>query len=170
MIRALCSQFISVSGSNLVRSQGAFLHILSYRKYQELMISSSIRTSKHLRDRRAWKKNHDVIGDIVYKKDCRGLARVLTQVFLAYKAHDGVLCTFSTRTSATTAWLAKSSQLSSSRPGQAVRYVREWHGPCITAQLSPGWVTLLQPARQASVSGHLSRLWPHCCLQYSAAK
>ncbi len=36
------------------------------------------------------------------------------------------------------------------------------HGPSITAQISSGWVTLLQPARRASVSGHLSRLLPHC--------
>jgi hypothetical protein len=41
------------------------------------------------------------------------------------KAHDGVLCTFSTRTSAKAAGFARSSQLSSSRPGQAVRSVRE---------------------------------------------
>jgi hypothetical protein len=41
------------------------------------------------------------------------------------KAHDGVLCTFSSRISATAAGLARSSQLSSSRPGQAVRSVRE---------------------------------------------
>jgi hypothetical protein len=40
------------------------------------------------------------------------------------KAHDSVLCKkFSTRTSATAAGIAKSSQLSSPRPGQAVRSV-----------------------------------------------
>ncbi len=40
------------------------------------------------------------------------------------KAQGGFLCTFSTRTSATAAGFAKSSQLSRPRPGQAVRSVR----------------------------------------------
>jgi hypothetical protein len=49
------------------------------------------------------------------------------------KALAGVLSTFSTRTSATAAWFARSSQLSSSRPGQAVRSVMQGrrHGPSI---------------------------------------
>ncbi len=41
------------------------------------------------------------------------------------KAHGGVLCTFSTRTSATAAGFARRSQLSSSRLGQMLRSVRE---------------------------------------------
>jgi hypothetical protein len=41
------------------------------------------------------------------------------------KAPGGVLGTFSTRTSATAAGFARSSQLSNSRPGQAVRSVKE---------------------------------------------
>jgi hypothetical protein len=41
------------------------------------------------------------------------------------------------------------------------------HGPSITTQISPGWVTLLQPARQASVQGHLSSLRPHWTGHYS---
>jgi hypothetical protein len=45
------------------------------------------------------------------------------------KAHDGVLCTFSTRTSATAAGFARSSQLSSS--SGKVRQGRR-HGPSIT--------------------------------------
>ncbi len=44
---------------------------------------------------------------------------------MPYLRDDGVLCTFSTRTSAITAGFARSSQLSSSRPGKAVRSVRE---------------------------------------------
>ncbi len=44
--------------------------------------------------------------------------------YLRDKAHGGVLCTFSTKTSATSAGFAISSQLSSSRPGQAVQSVR----------------------------------------------
>ncbi len=39
-----------------------------------------------------------------------------------------------------------------------------WHGPSITTQISPGFVTLLQSARRASVLGHLSILRPHCYL------
>jgi hypothetical protein len=86
--------------------------------------------------------------------------------FFRDKAHDGVLCTFSTRTSATAAGYARSSQLSSPIPGQAVRSVREGgmdpNGPTsITTQISPVWVTLLQPAMPASVLGQLSSLKPH---------
>jgi hypothetical protein len=40
-------------------------------------------------------------------------------------SYDGVLCTFSTRTSAKAAGFARISQLSSSRLGQAVRSIRE---------------------------------------------
>jgi hypothetical protein len=60
------------------------------------------------------------------QRDGRGLTRVLTHIpALRDIAHDGVLCTFSTRTSATAARFARSSQLNSSRPGQAVRSARE---------------------------------------------
>ncbi len=68
------------------------------------------------------------------------------------KAHDGVLCSFSTRTSATAAWFQwfdRSSPPSSSRTGQADRS-REGGMDPITTQISPGWVTLLQPARSHS--------------------
>jgi hypothetical protein len=57
------------------------------------------------------------------------------------KSHDGVLCTFSNRTSATAAEFAGSSQLSSHRPGQAVRFVME--GPSITTQILPRRVTFM---------------------------
>ncbi len=42
------------------------------------------------------------------------------------------------------------------------------HRPSITTQISPGWVTVLQPARRASLLGHLSshRLQPHWVLSY----
>jgi hypothetical protein len=55
------------------------------------------------------------------------------------------------------------------RPGQAVRTVRQErrHGPSITTQISPGWVPLLQPARRASVLGHLSSIRPHWTGHYS---
>ncbi len=46
------------------------------------------------------------------------------------------------------------------RAGGTVRQGRR-HGPPITKQISPGWVTLLQPARQSSVLGHLSSLRRH---------
>ncbi len=76
---------------------------------------------------------------------------------------EGVLCTFSSRTSATAAGFARSSQLNSelqTRASGAVRQKRR-HGPYISLQISPGWVTLLKPARRASILGHLSSLRPH---------
>ncbi len=80
------------------------------------------------------------------KRDGRSLTRVLTHPFLAWTAHDGVLCTFSYRKSATaisnSSWIATPSlQLSSSRQGK--RYGPSgngaWpHGLSITKQISPG--------------------------------
>ncbi len=73
------------------------------------------------------------------------------------RAQDGVFCTFTTRTSATAAEFARSSQLSSSRPGQAVRSVREGGKDRPSKHKNHlGLVTLLQPTRRASVLGHLS--------------
>ncbi len=46
------------------------------------------------------------------------------------------------------------------RASGSVRQGRR-HGPSITTQISPGGVTLLQPARRASMLGHLSSLRPH---------
>ncbi len=68
--------------------------------------------------------------------------------------------TFNTRTSATAAGFARGSQLSSPRPGQAVRSVRAG-GMYRSSQHKShpaALVTLLQPARRASVLGHLSSL------------
>jgi hypothetical protein len=60
------------------------------------------------------------------QRDNRGLTRVLTPMpSLRDKSHGGVLCTFSSRTLATAAVFARSSPLSSSRPGQAVWSLRE---------------------------------------------
>jgi hypothetical protein len=75
-------------------------------------------------------------------------------------AHGGV----STRKSATAAaGFARSSKLSSPRPGQAARSVMEGGmDRLLQHKISPGWVTLLQPAGRASVLGHLSSLRPHC--------
>jgi hypothetical protein len=82
--------------------------------------------------------------------------------FLRDEAYDGVLCTFSTRTSVTAAGFARSSQLSRSRQGKRYGPSGRRHGRSTTTQISLGWVTLLQPARRASVLGHLSSLLPHC--------
>jgi hypothetical protein len=49
----------------------------------------------------------------------------LTNAFLLDKAPDGVFCPYGTRTCATAAGFARSFQLSSSRPGQAVQSARE---------------------------------------------
>jgi hypothetical protein len=77
---------------------------------------------------------------------------------LRYQAHDDVLCTFSTRTSATAAGSARSLQLSSSRPGQAVRSVREGGMDRLSQHKShlAGLLSSSQPPRRASVLGHLS--------------
>ncbi len=142
--------------------------------------------------------------EVSNQRDGRGLTRVLAPAFLAYKAHDVVLCTFSTRISTAAARFTRSSQLSSSRPGPSVLSVRECgmdrpsqHNctftllkpanvpPCwvislvfglivsnaastkkVGYTLSHGWVTLLWPARRASVLGHLSSLRPHCFQRY----
>ncbi len=75
-----------------------------------------------------------------------------------------VFCVPSTRTSATASWsFATSSQLSGSRPGQAVPSVRE--GPMDRQSQHKGSMGHSPPASQggpASVSGHLSSLRPHC--------
>jgi hypothetical protein len=64
-------------------------------------------------------------------------------------AHDGFLCTFRNKSVLIRGkWFGPS--------GQAVwitHHVQN-HTPC--------WVTLLQPARRAAVSGQPSSLWPHC--------
>ncbi len=70
-------------------------------------------------------------------RDGRGLTRVLTRAFPA--------------TSAIAAEFVRRSQLSSSRPGQAVRSDQgRRHGPSITTLILTSWVILLQPARRAS--------------------
>ncbi len=101
--------------------------------------------------------------EVHVQRDGRGLSRVLSfycivcfMPSLRDIARGGVFCTSSTRTSATAAGFGRSSQLSSSRPGQAVRSVRED---------SMGWVTLFNPARRAAVRGQTSSFQPHCpCL------
>ncbi len=79
------------------------------------------------------------------------------------KTQDGVLCTFNTRTSATAAGLARSSQQSSTMQTRASYTVRQGrrHRSSITTQISSGCVALLQPVRRASVLGHLSSLRLH---------
>ncbi len=71
-------------------------------------------------------------------------------------AQGGVLCTFSTRTSATAAGFASSSQLSSS---QSIRFIRE--GGIWTVHHNTN-LTLLHGL--LSVLGHLSSLRPHAAL------
>ncbi len=75
------------------------------------------------------------------------------------KVHDGVLCTFNTKNIRNSRWIcqklaAEQLQCLSGNEGRR-------HGPSITTQISPCWVTLLQPDRRASVMGHLSSLWRH---------
>jgi hypothetical protein len=78
------------------------------------------------------------------------------------KAHDGVLCTFSDRTSATgTSWICQEIAAEQLQTTFCTASQGRWHGPSFTAQISPGWVTLFQPARRASVLGHLSSLRLH---------
>jgi hypothetical protein len=82
------------------------------------------------------------------------------------KPHDDVLCTFITRTSATATRICQkltAEQLQTR--ASSIRSVREggMDRP-LQKQISPGYVTLLHPARRAPVLGHLSILRPHCFL------
>ncbi len=70
-----------------------------------------------------WKWPHHRI--CMVRSFSKGVAVLWPMPSLCDKARDSVLCTFSTRTSATAAGFARSSKLSSSRPGQAVQSVRE---------------------------------------------
>jgi hypothetical protein len=131
------------------------LVILSY----QVVFSMETSCGKSL-NKSKWRRpsSFAVVGTGSTQRDGRRLIRDLTHAFLA---HDGVLCTFCTRTSATAAGFARSSQLSSSEVGQTVRSSRKvaWtvhHNTNLT------WLgTLLQLARRGSVLGHLSSLRPH---------
>ncbi len=83
------------------------------------------------------------------------------------KAHAGFLCTFSTRTSATAAGFAQklaAEQLQTwALASGTVRHAGKaaWTVHHVQHKSHPGWDTLLQPDRRASVLGHLSSLGPH---------
>ncbi len=91
----------------------------------------------------------------------RGLTRVLRPTpSLRDEAHGGVLCTFSTRTSATTAGFAGSSKQSSSRPGHGPSGKAAWTVHHNTNLTRLGSLSSSH-ARRASELGHLSSLRPH---------
>ncbi len=82
------------------------------------------------------------------QREGMGLLEYQAMPSLRVVTHDGVMCTFSNRSTLQT------------RASGVVRQGRR-HRPSITFEITSCWVTLLQPARRAAVLGHPSSLRPH---------